>query len=94
MPIFCRNFNFDLVTRVWDIFIFEDIKIVYRVALGLIKFIEAKIIDSDFEDNLALIHDIPELIEVESLMKVVWQIPLHREDIKKFEKEFDLSYYS
>jgi TBC1 domain family member 10 len=37
MTIFTRGFNFDLVTRVWDIFLEEDFKIVYRVALALVK---------------------------------------------------------
>lgn len=37
MTIFCRGFNFDLVTRVWDVYLFEGFKVVYRVALALLK---------------------------------------------------------
>ena len=35
--MYCRGFSFDLVTRVWDIFFNEGYKIVYRVALALVK---------------------------------------------------------
>jgi Rab-GTPase-TBC domain len=37
--MYCRGFSFDLVTRVWDIFFSEGYKIVYRVALALVKVI-------------------------------------------------------
>jgi hypothetical protein len=38
MCIFCRGFSFELVTRVWDIFLHEgNIKIVYRVSLAILK---------------------------------------------------------
>jgi hypothetical protein len=38
MTMFCRGFTFDLVTRVWDIYIAEgSFKIVYRVCLAILK---------------------------------------------------------
>ena len=37
MTMFCRGFSFDLVTRVWDVYLFEGFKIVYRVALAILK---------------------------------------------------------
>ena len=37
LTMYCRGFSFDLVTRVWDIFFSEGYKIVYRVALALVK---------------------------------------------------------
>jgi hypothetical protein len=38
MTMFCRGFSFELVTRVWDIFLYEgDYKIVYRVSLAILK---------------------------------------------------------
>ena len=35
--MYCRGFSFALVTRVWDVFFSEGYKIVYRVALALVK---------------------------------------------------------
>lgn len=37
LTMYCRGFSFDLVTRVWDVFFNEGYKIVYRVALALVK---------------------------------------------------------
>ena len=37
LTMYCRGFSFALVTRVWDVFFSEGYKIVYRVALALVK---------------------------------------------------------
>lgn len=37
MTLFTRDFSFDLCTRVWEIFLNEGFKIVYRVALALLQ---------------------------------------------------------
>ena len=37
VTIFSYNFPFEVVTRIWDIFLFEGWKVVYRIALALIK---------------------------------------------------------
>jgi hypothetical protein len=38
LTVFSRGFSFDLVTRVWDVLLCEgQYKIVYRVALALLK---------------------------------------------------------
>jgi hypothetical protein len=37
MTVYSNSFPFDLVTRVWDIFWYEGWKIMYRVALALLK---------------------------------------------------------
>lgn len=37
MTIFALNYPFDLVVRIWDIFMIEGKKILYRIALALFK---------------------------------------------------------
>lgn len=37
LTMFTQRFPYDLVTRVWDIFLLEDFKIIYRVCLALFK---------------------------------------------------------
>lgn len=38
--IFTNSFPFEMVTRVWDAFLAEGWKVVYRVILGILKFFE------------------------------------------------------
>lgn len=37
LTAFTQRFPYDLVTRVWDIFLLEDWKVFYRVCLALFK---------------------------------------------------------
>ena len=76
--MFTRNFAFDMVTRVWDIFLHEDIKIVYRTSLGLVKYLETDILQSSFENIMDCIRNVHTRVDVERLMAIVWSIALHR----------------
>lgn len=37
MTVYTRSFRFDFVTRIWDVMLNEGKKIIFRVALGLMK---------------------------------------------------------
>ena len=43
VTIYARSFPFDLALRVWDVFLYEGWKIVFRVALALLKIHESKL---------------------------------------------------
>ena len=70
MTMFCRGFPFDLVTRVWDIFLFEGYKIVYRVALALLKVVEVKLLSANFEGILEILRDINKHSDADNIIKV------------------------
>lgn len=70
MTMFCRGFPFDLVTRVWDIFLFEGYKIVYRVALALLKVVKVKLLSANFEGILEILRDINKHSDADNIIKV------------------------
>ena len=89
MTIFTRNFSFEFVTRVWDIFLYEDFKILYRICLGLLKSIETKILKADFESIMHTIRRIPQEIDIEEALKMCWSIPLERAKINQLNDAYD-----
>jgi hypothetical protein len=71
MTLFCRGFPFDLVTRVWDIFIHEsDYKIIYRMSLTLLKNREDELMNANFEGIMAILKTIPMMIDASALIEV------------------------
>ena len=70
MTMFCRGFPFDLVTRVWDIYLFEGYKIVYRVGLALLKLVEGKLLSTNFEGILEILRDINKYSDADRIVKV------------------------
>lgn len=84
MTMFCRGFSFDLTTRVMDIYLKEGYKIVYRVALALIKNIEKELMDADFEDIMKTVRIIPELTDADTVLELAYKIPVRRSDIARY----------
>ena len=89
LTMFCRGFSFDLVTRVWDAFLLEGYKIVYRVALALLKSIEPQLLEADFEGMMALFRNLPKTIDADKVMDVAFALPLKRAHIAAAERQYD-----
>lgn len=88
---YTSSFKFDLVTRVWDCFLFEGWKITYRVMLSLLQHSQATLLAMSFEEILAYFRDLPSRIE--SGARIVddsIKIPLRTSHINKYEKEWRL----
>ena len=93
MTMFCRGFSFDLSTRVWEIFLSEGFKIVYRVTLALLKNIEKSLLSLTFEGILTSLREISKTVDAPKLIELACSIPLKRKEIEvldlKFDEEFE-----
>lgn len=88
LTLYTSSFRFDLVTRVWDCFLAEGWKVVYRVMLALLSQSMPVLMTLSFEDILAHFRDLPDNVTGESIMQAALKIPLKRKHIVKFEKEW------
>lgn len=87
MTMFTRGFSFDLVTRVWDVFMSEGtFKIVYRVSLALVKCLETELMALSFEKIMALMRELPRHVDAEHVMDVAWGLPLKTAHIERLEE--------
>ena len=59
MTIFTQDFPFELCLWMWDIFVNEGWKIVYRVMLALLKLAEKELLGKTFEDILIHLNNLP-----------------------------------
>ena len=88
MTMFCRGFSFSLALRVWDCFLHSlDVKIVYRVALALLKNAEQELLSSPFEGIMGVLRGLPERTDAEAVMAMAWALPVTRGEIRRLEKE-------
>eukprot|EP01034_Spumella_vulgaris_P027176 gene27176-33862_t len=87
MSMFSSGFSFDLVTRVWDIFLSEgSMKIVYRVSLAILKYFSKELLSYSFEKIMALMRELPKHIDASAVMDLAWKIPLRQAHIAHHEK--------
>lgn len=89
MTMFCRGFNFEFVGLVMDVYLMEGYKIIYRVALALLRNVEEELLKASFEDLVYALRDVPEKTDAPSLMQMAWEIPVRRADINAFGKHFE-----
>lgn len=86
---FTSSFRFDLVTRLWDSFLFEGWKTTYRVMLALLQRSQTDLLSLGFEDILAYFRELPDRPDIDgSIVDESMKIPLKTSHIRKYEIEW------
>mmetsp|Transcript_8883 Transcript_8883/g.12903 ORF Transcript_8883/g.12903 Transcript_8883/m.12903 type:complete len:521 (-) Transcript_8883:1977-3539(-) len=88
LTVYTSSFKFDLVTRVWDCFLAEGWKIVYRVMLALLQNSQSTLLVLGFEDILAHFRDLPKSTDGNAIIEIALRIPLRRRHLAKYGKEY------
>ncbi|KAK8800274.1 hypothetical protein WA171_004909 [Blastocystis sp. BT1] len=91
MCVYSRSFPYDVVVRIWDIFLAEGWTIVYQVALALLKLYEKDILGKEFEEVHSLISNInhsENLPSADVIIKTALSFPVTNEELELLRKEF------
>ena len=88
LTIYTSSFPFELVTHVWDCFLYEGWKIVYRVMLALLQRFQADLLQLGFEDILAYLRELPDRVKHLNIVETAMKIPLRTSHILKHEREW------
>lgn len=88
LTLYTSSFQFDLVTRVWDVFLGEGWKIVFRVMLALLQDAQPTLMNLGFEEILAFFRELPDNTDGTHIMDLAMKIPLRKKHIEKYEKEW------
>ncbi|XP_015648338.1 uncharacterized protein [Oryza sativa Japonica Group] len=60
ITVFSYSFPFHLTLRVWDVFLYEGIKVVFQVGLALLRFCHDELVKLPFEKLLHAFRNFPE----------------------------------
>ncbi|CAM9646537.1 unnamed protein product [Ectocarpus sp. 6 AP-2014] len=83
LTAFTQRFPYDLVTRVWDMFLLEDWKVFYRVCLALFKSVQGKAAALDLENLNLLLRNMPPNVDAQQILDIAASIPLKHRHIGK-----------
>eukprot|EP00534_Pseudo-nitzschia_fraudulenta_P005323 CAMPEP_0201179916 /NCGR_PEP_ID=MMETSP0851-20130426/114539_1 /ASSEMBLY_ACC=CAM_ASM_000631 /TAXON_ID=183588 /ORGANISM="Pseudo-nitzschia fraudulenta, Strain WWA7" /LENGTH=768 /DNA_ID=CAMNT_0047463989 /DNA_START=82 /DNA_END=2388 /DNA_ORIENTATION=+ len=86
---YTSSFKFDLVFRVWDAFLGEGWKVIYRVMLALLQKYQSQLLKMSFEEILTFFRDLPDRVEGGQIMDMALKIPLRKKVIAKYEREWE-----
>lgn len=94
MTLFSQKFPFSVVLRIWDIFLAEGLKIIFRVAVALVQIAREELCQLDFvgiltyfRNEIVTKYDTAEAQSV--LMEVVGGIKIKPKKLKQLEKDFE-----
>ena len=89
--LFSRNLAFNTLVRIFDVFLLEGYKVIYRFALAFLKLKEDKFLQG--KDGLGSImetlNECYEVFDIENLFKVAFGFSISRKDIEKLEEEYE-----
>lgn len=88
MTVCIYNFPFSTVVRVWDIFLAEGVKIIFRIALALLKLNQEALLNESFEQILQTLKQAPSRTESDTLIRVSLSIKLKNKTLKDIEAEW------
>lgn len=82
LTVYTSTFPFDLVVRVWDSFLVEGWKVVYRVMLSLLEHASKDLAELQFEEILNYFRDFPSTVDGQTIMAGSFRIPLKSKHIQ------------
>ena len=89
--LFSRNLDFHTLVRIFDVFLLEGYKVIYRFALALLKSKENEFLKG--KDGLvsimATLNKSMENTDVENLFRIAFGFSLSRKDLDKLGNEFN-----
>ena len=88
MTLFSYSFPFDVVMRVWDMFLFEGWKVVYRVALAVLKLSEKELVLMDFEELMPALKSLSTKYSPNLIIRQSLSIPLSRRRIEQLSEAY------
>ncbi len=91
MTLYTNFLPFKLVVRLFDCFLFENFKVIFRIGLTIIKIKEKKLLKCRAMDDM-LIHlknfDEPEFHDDDVFINMAFGISLQRKDIEVISPSF------
>jgi hypothetical protein len=89
MTVYTSTFPFDLISRVWDSFLAEGWKVVYRVMLALLKQNQEILLSKGIEEIVPfLLRELPSGASAELIMSLSQRISLKTRHIQKHAMEY------
>ena len=88
--LFTKDLKFKYVVRIFDVFLLEGFKVIYRFALAFLKLREKSFIQSNgIMETMNALHETLDNVDVDTIFNVAFGFHLSKDQIKKYEAEYE-----
>lgn len=91
LTLFVYHFQFRALLRVWDIFFCEGWKIVFRVAICLLKWEEPSLLEMGFDQLLPRMKTLHEGKPCDEIVNRALKVKFKTEELLKYRREYEAS---
>jgi hypothetical protein len=79
ITVFSYSFPFSLALRIWDVFLHEGVKIVFRLGLALLKYCQDDLVKLPFEKLVHALRNFPEdALQPDVLLPLAYNIKVSK----------------
>ncbi|KAK7273219.1 hypothetical protein RIF29_14268 [Crotalaria pallida] len=90
ITVFSYSFPFHLALRIWDVFLFEGVKIVFKVGLALLKYCHDDLNKLPFEKLLHALKNFPEdAMNPDTILPLAYSIKISKR-LEKLTQEYEM----
>ncbi|ETO04511.1 TBC domain-containing protein, partial [Reticulomyxa filosa] len=84
------SMGFECLMRVWDIYLSEGLKTLFRFGLGLLKYYEIQLLKSDFEEMIQIFQEGPATLDVEEYIDLCLnKIKITHAELTTLERQYN-----
>ncbi|XP_038970642.1 EVI5-like protein isoform X1 [Phoenix dactylifera] len=89
ITLFSYSFPFPLALRIWDVFLFEGVKVVFKVGLALLKFCHDDLIKLPFEKLIHALRNFPEdAMNPDTLLPLAFSVKVSKR-LEELQQEYE-----
>lgn len=89
ITVFSYSFPFPLALRIWDVFLYEGVKVVFKVGLALLKFCHDDLIKLPFEKLIYALRNFPEdAMNPDTLLPLAFSIKVSKR-LEKLQQDYE-----
>lgn len=83
------NMQFDTVLRVWDIYLNEGLKTIFRMGIGFLKYFEKDLLSSSFEEMHEIFRDGQARLDTEKYIETCFSFKITHAQLSALERQFN-----
>ncbi|KEP60024.1 UNVERIFIED_CONTAM: TBC domain-containing protein [Hammondia hammondi] len=88
MTLFSYNFSFDCVVKIWDIFLNDGEKMLFRTALAILQIKQEDLFTASFEAILEALKLTPSQLDANVLLETALNVKVHNSTLRELEEEY------
>ena len=91
MTVFAVYFPIDIVVRLWDVYLVEGRKTVFRLCLAIMKIHEDKLINCPFEECFTVFKEYKNTVNLDEMFKVAFSFTFSKSYINDLIQQYQKS---